>query len=86
MIGRNATIFPQVLIGSVKGKGTPFIGNNVFIGAGAKILGNVKVGDYSFICPNTVVVKDVEPYSVVAGIPAKVINMNGKKNVEMYFS
>ena len=78
------TIYPGVIIGSVRGKGIPIIGNNVFIGAGAKILGNVKVGDYSFICPNTVVVKDVESGSVVSGIPSKTINMNGEKHVKLH--
>ena len=84
IIGDNVTLYPGVLIGTVRGKGVPTIGNNVFIGAGVKILGNVKVGDWSFICPNTVVVKDIESGSVVSGIPSKIINMDGEKNVRLH--
>ena len=79
IIGENVTIFPSILIGSVRGKtgvSVPLIGDNVFLGAGCKILGGVHVGSYTFICPNSVVVKD--------GIPAKRLNGCGKKNVELY--
>ena len=84
VIGDNVTLYPGVLIGTVRGKGVPTIGNNVFIGAGAKILGNIKIGDWSFICPNSVVVKDVESGSVVSEIPSKTINMNGEKHVKLH--
>ena len=87
IIGENATIFPSVLIGSVRGKtgvSVPRIGDNVFLGAGCKILGGVHVGNYTFICPNSVVVKDVPDGDVVSGIPAKRLNGCGKKNVELY--
>lgn len=87
IIGEYVMIFPSVLIGSVRGKEgrcVPIIGNNIFLGAGCKILGGVNVGDYVFVCPNTVIVKDVEAGSVVSGIPAKRLNSKGKINVEMY--
>lgn len=87
IIGENVTIFPSVLIGSVRGKtgvSVPRIGDNVFLGAGCKILGGVHVGNYTFICPNSVVVKDVPDGDVVSGIPAKRLNGCGKKNVELY--
>lgn len=51
----------------------PVIGNNVDIGAGAKVLGHIVIGDNVVIGANSVVVKDVEAGVVVAGIPAKVI-------------
>jgi serine O-acetyltransferase len=51
----------------------PVIGNNVYIGPGARIIGNIIVGDNVIIGANAVVVKDVSPYSVVAGVPAKII-------------
>ena len=54
-------------------KGKTIIGDDVWIGAGASILSNVKIGDGSVIAAGSVVTKDVPPYSVVAGIPAKVI-------------
>lgn len=83
-IGDNCTIHPCTLIGGQRGKGVPVIGNNVFIGHGAKIIGNVKVSDWTFICPNTVVVKDTEEGTTISGIPAKIINGNGRQNVYYY--
>lgn len=63
-IGKNVTILQQVTIGSntiegSKGYGFPQIGNNVYIGAGAKIIGNVRVGNDCKIGANAVVVKDI---------------------------
>ena len=49
------------------------VGNDVYIGYGATIIGPVKIGDGSIICSNAVVTKDVEPYSIVGGVPAKTI-------------
>lgn len=58
----------------LKGKVYPFeVGNDVYIGAGVTIIGPVKIGDGSVIAANATVIHDVEPYSIVAGIPAKVI-------------
>ncbi len=54
-------------------KGPIIIGDNVWIGDKASILSNVKIGDGAIIGANSVVTKDVPPYSVVAGIPAKII-------------
>ncbi len=64
VIGKNCTIFQQVTIGSNTlkdsgGTGTPVIGDNVYIGAGAKIIGGVKIGNNVRIGANCVVVKDV---------------------------
>ena len=84
IIGSNCTMHPCSLIGGVCGKGVPRIGNNVFIGNGAKILGNVVIGDWVFICPNTVVVKSQEAGNVITGIPSRVLNDNGKRNCELY--
>ena len=64
VIGSNCTIFHQVTIGEGKG-GAPVIGDNVLIGAGAKILGNIKIGSNSKIGVNAVVVHDVPENSVV---------------------
>lgn len=68
----------------MRGKGIPVIGDNCFLGNGAKIIGKVHVGDWCFICPNTVVVKDQILRSVISGIPSKVINMDGEKNCGLY--
>lgn len=62
----------------VFGGGTPVIGDNCKIGAGAKILGGVVVGDNVFIGANAVVTHDVPSNCVVGGVPAKII-----KRIEM---
>lgn len=69
-IGKNAVIFQGVTIGSntiedSKGTGAPIIGDDVYIGAGAKIIGNVKVGNNVRIGANAVVVEDIPDNSVV---------------------
>ena len=73
-IGENAILYPGVVVGH-KGDGTPppTIGNNVFIGSGAKIIGPVKVGDNVTIAPNAVVVSDVPNNAVVGGVPARIL-------------
>ncbi len=69
-IGRNCVIFQQVTIGSntlpdSRGTGAPVVGDNCYIGAGAKIIGNVRVGNHVRIGANAVVVKDVPDNAVV---------------------
>ena len=64
VIGSNCTIFHQVTIGEGK-DGAPIIGDEVLIGAGAKIIGNVKIGANSKIGVNAVVVHDVPENSIV---------------------
>ena len=88
IIGDNVTILQGVTIGGnifkVKnGQRSPIIGDNVLIGAGAKILGPVKIGDNSMIGANAVVVKDVPKNSVAVGIPAKVTKKIEKSFVEL---
>ena len=73
-IGENCWINQQVTIGYKDNTRSPIIGNNVMITCGAKVLGNITVGDNSVIGANAVVVKDVEPGSTMVGIPAKPIN------------
>jgi serine O-acetyltransferase len=71
-IGRYCLISQQVTVGGRSGiEGAPVIGDYVRIGAGAKILGKIKIGDFAVIGANAVVVKDVAPGAVVAGVPAK---------------
>lgn len=60
-------------IGYTNDNDYPTIGDNVTIYAGAKILGNVTVGDNSIIAANAVVVKDVPANVIVGGVPAKII-------------
>lgn len=76
-IGDNCYIGPGVVVGGTSGKrGVPRIGNGCFIGVGAKILGPVTIGDGAVIGANAVVVRDVPPRSLAAGVPAIVIREN----------
>jgi serine O-acetyltransferase len=71
-IGRHCLISHEVTVGGRSGiPGAPVIGDYVRIGAGAKILGNFHIGDFAVIGANSVVVKDVPPAAVVAGVPAR---------------
>lgn len=81
-IGENCWINQQVTIGfnnSRKyGYGQPWIGNNVRISAGAKVCGNITVGDNSIIGVNAVIIKDVTKNSVVIPSPMMLIRENGE--------
>jgi serine O-acetyltransferase len=55
----------------------PIIGNNVYIGAGAKILGSITIGDNVIIGANAVVTRNVPPNCTVAGVPARIIKRDG---------
>jgi serine O-acetyltransferase len=66
-IGANCLIFQQVTIGSRSGDDLPVIGGHVDIGAGAKILGRVRIGDHARIGANAVVIRDVPARGTVVG-------------------
>jgi len=75
-IGENVTLYHGVTLGGVsleKGKRHPTLGNNVVVGAGAKVLGAITIGDNSRIGANAVVVKAVPVNSVVVGVPGQVV-------------
>jgi serine O-acetyltransferase len=79
-IGKNCNLSQGVTLGNAnrgKNKGYPTIGDNVYIGPGAKLVGNVKVGNYVAIGANCVVTKDIPDNAVVVGIPAKIISYAG---------
>ncbi|WP_294950873.1 serine O-acetyltransferase [Sulfurovum sp.] len=76
IIGNDVIIYQQVTLGGVstsKGKRHPTLENNVVIGAGSKILGNITIGANSKVGANSVVVKDVPADSTAIGIPARVL-------------
>lgn len=84
VIGNNVTMYHGVTLGGVsleKGKRHPTIEDEVVIGAGAKILGNITIGSQSRIGANAVVVKDVPPDSVVVGVPGRIMH---KDHVSMH--
>ncbi|WP_291571809.1 serine O-acetyltransferase EpsC [Clostridium sp. UBA4548] len=75
-VGNNVTIYHGVTLGGVgteKGKRHPSIGDNVIIGAGAKILGPIDIGKGSRIGANAVVLKSVPENKTVVGIPGKIL-------------
>jgi len=84
-IGDDCTLYHGVTLGGTswaKEKRHPTLGNNVVVGAGAKVLGPFKVGDNSKIGSNSVVVKEVPANSTVVGVPGRVVYANGVRNVE----
>lgn len=72
-IGDNCMIYQDVTLGQKEGL-YPDIGNNVTIFPGAKVIGGVAIGDNVVVGANSVVIKDIPANSVVAGVPAKVID------------
>lgn len=73
-IGENLIVFQNVTIGYLRGQPQPpQLGNNVFLGAGAKVLGSVKIGDNVVVGPNSVVLSDVPPNCTVMGVPARIM-------------
>lgn len=82
-IGENCSIIASVTIGMRNKWAFPRIGNNVFIGAGARVLGEIKVGDNAIIGANAVVISDVPAGATAVGIPAKVVRLANKNESEM---
>jgi serine O-acetyltransferase len=77
VIGDNCEIAHHVTIGGRGGfPQVPVIGSDVFIGAGAKILGPIMIGNGATIGANAVVLQDVPPHSVAAGVPARIVKRN----------
>lgn len=76
VVGDDVSMLHEVTLGGTgkeSGNRHPKVGNGVLIGAGAKILGNIRIGDGSKIAAGSVVLNEVPPHSTVAGIPAKVV-------------
>ena len=82
VVGDGVLLYQGVTLGGTgveQGKRHPTIGNNVVVGAGAKVLGNITIGDNSYIGSNAVVLKDVPPNSTVVGVPGRITKQDGKK-------
>lgn len=78
IIGNNVTIYQNVTIGCRNNDGPPIIEDNCLIGAGACILGKVRVEKNSSVGANAVVTKDVKRGKTVVGVPAREIKRNDK--------
>ena len=75
--GRNLVVYHNVTLGAVRNK-NPILGNNVYIGAGAKVIGGIRIGSDVRIGANAVVTKDVPDGATVVGIPARIVRMYGR--------
>lgn len=81
-IGDDVTVYQGVTLGGTGkdcGKRHPTIGNNVLIGAGAKLLGPFRVGDNTNIAAGAVVLADIPENSTAVGVPARIVKQNGKR-------
>jgi serine O-acetyltransferase len=81
IVGRNVTIYQGVTLGGTslqRKKRHPTIGDNVTVGSGAAVLGDITIGENVKIGANSVVVKDVPPNSTVVGIPGRVVLQDGR--------
>lgn len=77
IIGDDVLVYQQVTLGGTgkeNGKRHPTLGNNVIVGAGAKVLGNITIGDYVRIGAGSVVIEDVPESSTVVGIPGRIVH------------
>jgi serine O-acetyltransferase len=85
VIGKNCLISHQVTIGAVlrgeKRGACPRIGDDVYIGPGAKLFGDIKIGNNVAIGANSVVNKDIPDNAVVVGVPGQVISLKGTEGI-----
>ncbi len=82
VVGDNVILYQGVTLGGTgkeTGKRHPTLGNNVVVGTGAKVLGNIEVGSNSYIGANAVVLRSVPENSTVVGVPGRVTKQDGKK-------
>lgn len=82
IIGDDCLLYQGVTLGGSgkeKGKRHPTLGNNVLVGAGAKVLGSFTVGDNARIAANAVVLNEIPENATAVGVPAKVVRVKGEK-------
>lgn len=82
VIGDNCTLYQGVTLGGTgkdTGKRHPTLGNNVLVGAGAKVLGPITIEDNCKVASNAVVLKEIPENSTAVGIPAKVVRRHGRR-------
>lgn len=83
IVGDDVLIYQGVVLGGTttsKGKRHPTIENGVIIGAGAKVMGNITIGEYAKIGTGAVVLKDVPPESTCVGVPGRIVRCRNKNH------
>jgi serine O-acetyltransferase len=86
IVGDNVSIYQGVTLGGTgktRGKRHPTIGNNVVLAAGAKVLGNITIGDNSKIGAGSVVLQDVPENCTVVGVPGRIKTCNGRRVADL---
>ncbi len=81
-VGKNVLLYQEVTLGGTgaeRGKRHPTLGNHVVVGAGAKVLGNIKIGDCVRVGAGSVVVHSVPDNCTVVGVPAEIVRRSGKQ-------
>lgn len=81
VIGDFALIYQGATLGGTgkeTGKRHPTLGKNVIVGAGAKVLGNIQIGDHVRIGAGSVILRDVPSHCTVVGVPGRIVRSNGK--------
>ncbi len=88
VVGKGTVLYQGCTLGGTgkqTGKRHPTIGENCVISAGAKVLGNITVGDYAKVGAGAVVLRDVPAHATVVGVPARIVRIRGKKEgVDLY--
>lgn len=82
IIGNNVTLFQGVTLGGTgkeSGKRHPTLGDNIVVGTGAKVLGNIHIGSDSYIGANAVVLRNVPHNTTVVGVPGRIAKQEGQK-------
>lgn len=72
--GDNFIVFQNVTVGHLRGQGAPKLGKNVFLGAGAKVMGDVQIGNNVVVGANSLVINDVPDDCTVVGVPARIVS------------
>ena len=86
IVGQNVTLYQGVTLGGTgaeRGKRHPTLGDNVVVGAGAKVLGNIRLGNHVKVGAGSVVVHSVPDNCTVVGVPAEIVKKEGRRIAEI---
>ena len=87
-VGEGSVIYQGVTLGGTgkqAGKRHPTVGKNCVISAGAKVLGDISIGDYAKVGAGAVVLRDVPAHATVVGVPARIVRIRGgKEGIDLY--